>query len=307
MASKSINSLKMNKVAIVILNYRGFKNTIECISSVKSLKKTDFKTEIIVIDNDSQDASKKELKKIKGITFIVNTDNMGYSGGNNLGINYALKKAYQYVLILNNDTTVNEYLLINLLLNSKNADIVAPKIYFAPGNEYHKGRYKKDDSGKVIWYAGGEIDWNNIVGNHIGVDEVDIGQFNNKKETDYATGACMLVSRKVFEKIGCFDEKYFLYLEDMDFCYRAKKAGFKIIFEPRAVLWHKNAQSAGGSGSSLQDYYITRNRLLFAFKFAKLKTKLAVLKQAILQIKNRTKRKALFDFLTLKFYKGNTK
>ena len=111
----------------------------------------------------------------------------------------------------------------------------------------------------------------------------------------------MLVKKEVFEKIGMFDEKYFLYLEDMDFCVRAKKAGFGITFFPQAKLWHKNAVASGGSGSLLQDYYITRNRLLFAFKFAKLRTKLAVLKQAVLKASNSTKRAALIDFLTYKF------
>ncbi len=295
----------MNKIAIIILNYNSHQNTVECIKSVKKLKKTNYQLEIIVIDNNSQDNSKEILQNINGITYIESDKNLGYAGGNNLGIKLALKKECQYLLIINNDTIVDKNLLVYLLINSIKADIIAPKIYFAPGNEFHKDRYMQENLGKVIWFAGGKIDWNNIMGIHIGVDEVDTGQFNKKREIDFATGACMFISRKVFEKIGQFDEKYFLYLEDMDFSYRAKKAGFKILFEPKAVIWHKNAQSAGGSGSNLQDYYITRNRLLFAFKFAKLKTKLAVLKQAILQIKNKTKRQALFDFLTMKFYGRN--
>ena len=91
----------------------------------------------------------------------------------------------------------------------------------------------------------------------------------------------------------------------MDFCIRAKKSGFKIIFEPHAIIWHKNASSSGGSGSNLQDYYITRNRLLFAFKYAKIKTKIAVLKQITKQATSQIKRKALLDFLTMRFGKGN--
>lgn len=296
----------MNKIAVIILNYNGLKNTIDCINSVKQLKKTNFLLEIVVIDNNSHDGPIKELKIIKDITFIDSNKNLGYSGGNNLGIKFALKKGFQYFLILNNDTIVDENLIVNLLKNSASADIIAPKIYFTPGNEFHKEKYKKSDLGKVIWYAGGKIDWNNIIGCHIGVDEVDIGQFATSKSIDFATGACMFIKKEVFDKIGYFDEKYFLYLEDMDFCVRAKKAGFKIMFDPSAILWHKNAQSAGGSGSNLQDYYITRNRLLFAFKFAKLKTKFAVFKQTLLQIKNKTKRQAFFDFITMKYYCRNT-
>ena len=91
----------------------------------------------------------------------------------------------------------------------------------------------------------------------------------------------------------------------MDFCVRAKKAGFKIIFEPKAVIWHKNASSSGGSGSQLQDYYITRNRLIFAFKYANFKTKLALLRQMISQIRNSIKRRAFFDFLRFNLGKGS--
>lgn len=297
----------MNKVAIIILNYNGLQNTLECISSVKRLKKTNCQIKIIVIDNNSQDSSKKEFQRLAGITFIESTVNLGYSGGNNLGINDALRTNADFILILNNDVFIDKNAISYLIKAASEADIISPKIYFSKGFEFHKPRYKKDELGRIIWYAGGQIDWNNIIGKHIGVDEVDNGQYNHKKELDFATGAAILVKREVFEKIGLFDEKYFLYLEDMDFCVRAKRAGFKIIYEPEAVLWHKNAASAGGSGSKLQDYYITRNRLLFAYKFAKLKTKLAVLKQVFLDSSNSIKRHALIDFITYQLGKSKIK
>lgn len=290
------------KIAVIILNYNGWQDTSECVKSLKNLKNSVFKTQIIVVDNDSNDDSKNQLSKIKDIILIQSERNIGYSGGNNLGIKKALDDRCDYMLILNNDTFVDKSLIQNLTNAAKKADIIAPKIYFAPGYEFHKNKYKKNELGNVIWFAGGKIDWKNIIGYHLGVDEVDKGQFSKTKEIDFATGACMLVSRKVFEKIGLFDEKYFLYLEDMDFCYRAKKAGFKTLFEPKAIIWHKNAQSAGGSGSVLQDYYISRNRLLFAFKFASLRTKIAVFKQVLMQINNKIKRAAIFDFLMMKFY-----
>ena len=288
------------KVSVVVLNYNGWKDTLECIESLKRCRKHFKEIEIIVVDNNSTDNSQSHLAKLTEVSLVLNKENFGYSGGNNVGIKYALNKKCDYVLIINNDTYVDELLLKNIFKNSQADGILSPKIYFAPGFEFHKDRYSKPDLGKVIWYAGGRIDWSNIIGMHIGVDEVDTGQFNDKKEIDFATGACMLVKKEVFEKIGMFDERYFLYLEDMDFCVRAKKAGFRITFSPQAKLWHKNAATSGGSGSLLQDYYITRNRLLFAFKFAKLRTKLAVLKQAILKANNPTKRLALIDFLTYK-------
>lgn len=295
-------------ITVIVLNYKGTQDTIDCVNSVtaSSLEEGIY-LEIIVVENGSNDGSKEKLRDLKGIKLIESTVNLGYSGGNNLGINYALKTNADFILILNNDVFIDKHSISHLIKAANRADIISPKIYFAKGFEFHKSRYKKDESGRVIWYAGGRIDWNNIIGSHIGVDDVDIGQFNNTKEIDFATGACMLVSAKVFEKIGLFDEKYFLYLEDMDFCVRAKKAGFKIVYEPEAVLWHKNAASAGGSGSKLQDYYITRNRLLFAYKFAKLKTKLAVLKQIFLNSSNYIKRHALIDFATCQFGKSKIK
>lgn len=287
------------KTSIIVLNYKGLKETLECLDSLRKVKNKNF--DIIVIDNGSQDGSKEELSKISDIHFIASNKNLGYSGGNNLGIKRALKNGAEGVVILNNDTVVDPGFLNTLEEDRSIADILSPKIYFYKGNEFHKDKYKKKDLGNVIWYAGGKIDWSNIIGIHEGVDEVDQGQFNQPNEIEFATGACIFVKKEVFEKIGLFEEKYFLYLEDMDFCVRAKKADFRIFFEPRSVIWHKNASSSGGSGSALQDYYITRNRLLFAFKYAKLRTKIAVLRQAIRQANNKIKRKALIDFLLLRF------
>ncbi len=290
------------KVTIVILNFNGANVTKEC---VESLKKASGSFEIIIVDNGSTDGSDKILSKIKGITFLQNKENLGYSGGNNSGIKVALKNGAEAVLVLNNDTIVEKDFLINLLRATKKADVISPKIYFAPGFEFHKDRYKLKDLGKVIWFAGGKIDWNNIMGIHLGVDEVDNGQFEKQKEIEFATGACMLIKSEVFKKIGLFDEKYFLYLEDMDFSRRVKLAGFKIYFEPSSVIWHKNASTSGGSGSLLQDYFITRNRLLFSFKYAKFRTKIAVFRQIFGSYRNNTKRRALIDFLTLQLGKGS--
>lgn len=288
------------KISIVVLNYKGLEETLECLESLRRCNRWNYNIEIIVVENGSDDGSTEALSKIKDIQLVANNKNLGFSGGMNSGIKYALKRNADYIIILNNDTIVDKNLIVNLAKLAQNADIVAPKIYFAPGYEFHKKRYKKQDLGKVIWYAGGSIDWENILGVHRGVDEIDKGQFTKSQEIDFATGACMLIKKEVFTKIGFLDDKYFLYLEDMDFCVRAKKAGFKIKFCPSAILWHKNAVSSGGSGSKLQDYYITRNRLLFAAKYATFRTKIAVLRQVISLSKDPIKRSALIDFLTFK-------
>src|SRR3990167_7036409 len=293
------------KLAIVILNFNGLDDTLSCLDSVRKLKSDNIFLETIVVDNFSSDGSQEALPKINDIAVVQNQDNLGYAGGNNVGIKYAIRRRADAILILNNDTIVDQKLILNFVTVLTQGDLISPKIYFAKGFEFHKSRYASKDLGKVIWSAGGEIDWANVLGKHLGVDDVDRGQFKVRKQITFATGACMLVRRGVFEKIGYFDEKYFLYLEDMDFCVRAKNAGFKIIFEPSAVLWHKNASSSGGSGSILQDYFITRNRLLFAFKFASIRTKFALFRQILGQIRSPIKRKALADFLTFNFGKGS--
>ena len=151
------------------------------------------------------------------------------------------------------------------------------------------------------------MDWKNVVGSHRGVDEVDHGQYEKCESTDFVSGCCLMVRREVLEKVGFFDPKYYLYYEDNDFCQRAKKAGFKIIYEPKAYLWHKNAGSAGGSGSHLQDYYTTRNRLLFGIKYAPVKSKLALIKEGTkLLIKGRKwQKRGVMDFYLNNFGKGS--
>ena len=194
----------MYKVVIVLLNFKGLKNTISCIESLRRIKKGNFEFEIIVVDNGSDDGSKEALSKLHDIQLIALEKNLGYSGGNNVGIKEALKRGSEYVLILNNDTIVEQNFLTRMVNCVKNGDIISPKIYFSPGFEFHKSRYDNNDRGRVVWYAGGKIDWENIIGIHMGVDEVDNGQFNKKMEVEYATGACMFVNSKVFEKVGFF-------------------------------------------------------------------------------------------------------
>ena len=156
-----------------------------------------------------------------------------------------------------------------------------PKIYFAKGHEFHKSRYTEEEKGKVIWYVGGVLDWRNVIGRHRGVDEVDVGQYEKVENTEFATGCCMMIRKEVFKRIGLFDEKYFLYYEDADFSIKAKHAGYKIVYSPKAYLWHINAGSAGGSGSALQDYYTTRNRMIFGMRHAPLRSKISLIRESI--------------------------
>ncbi|OGH11602.1 MAG: hypothetical protein A3B38_02215 [Candidatus Levybacteria bacterium RIFCSPLOWO2_01_FULL_36_13] len=273
----------MSKVFISLLTFNDNESTLECLESIRKLDRKDIELNVVVIDNASVEpfVSRESLKEFK-LKIIRSNQNLGFSGGHNIGIKYSLQNGADYIVILNNDTQVDKDLITNMLKAFKSdVGIVVPKIYFAKGFEYHKERYSEKDKGKIIWYAGGEIDWKNILGKHTGVDEVDSNKYSKTSETEIATGCCMMIKKEVFENVGLLDDRYFLYYEDADFSIRSKIKGFKIQFEPAAKLWHKNAAATGGSGSELQDYYITRNRLIFGIKYGPFYSKLALLKESI--------------------------
>lgn len=301
----------MKTVSVVILHYHGRFDTISCFRSLLRAEQDNFRLKIIVVDNASEDNLFKTVReKFPRAYFIVNKENLGFAGGNNMGIKKALFLGADYVFILNNDTLIHEYTiswLIKFMEDNRSCGILSPKIYFAKGYEFHKDRYQKKQLGKVIWYAGGIIDWQNVIGRHRGVDQVDEGQFNFKGETDFASGCAMMVRREVFETIGMFDERYFLYYEDLDFAMRAKRKGFAVFFYPKSFLWHKNAQSAHGVGSQLQDYYISRNRLLFGMNYAPFSSKLSLVKESVtLLLKGRTwQRIGVRDFYLRRLGKGS--
>lgn len=278
-----------NKVGVVILNFKVKDFTQKCIKSVKnSLYKEII---IIVVDNNSNDGLEQAIGRQDAI-FIQSGDNLGYSGGNNLGIKKALDENCDFVLILNPDTEVKKDTIEILVKKVKEYDagIVTPKIYFGKS--------------KVIWYAGKKLDTDNVLGEHIGVNEEDQGQYDQDRETDDVTGAAMMVKREVFEKVGFLDEDYFLYYEESDFAFRAKQKGYKLMYIADAAIYHFNAKSTG-LGSSLQDYFITRNRMLYASKFLPLRTRFALLREALRNLGNPAKRLALFDFLLGRFGRGS--
>lgn len=309
----------MQSLSIVMLNYNSSDETIECIESLEKTTTKNMKCSIIVVDNHSRDDQVKKLEsfldthtKKSQFTFeyISHTTNLGYTGGNNTGIKKALENGSEFVLILNNDTTVSpDFInpLVEVLQKNKKAGIVVPKIYFYPGQEFHTDRYSKNDRGKVIWYAGGKLDWANVLGSHRGVDEVDTNQYSEIENTDYATGACILLRASILREVGMFDDKYFLYYEDSDLSMRVKKAGYTVMFVPRSTIWHKNAGSTGGSGSQLQDYYLTRNRLLFGFRYAPIRAKVALAREAFRHYLHgrEWQKKGVQDFLFKKFGKGS--
>ncbi len=266
-------NLTVTHISIIIVDYNSHDHTLECLDSLQELRTTNFSHSIVVVDNGSKEPMRLPKRLQNRKTEIVRSaPNLGFTGGNNLGIYYAIEKYNsEYILLLNNDTTVDPHFLQNLVncsIDQPRSGIICPKIYFSPKKEHHYDSYQSKDRGNVLWYAGGSIDWKHLAAFHRGVDEVDRGQFDNQTYSDFATGCAMLISREVLEKVGPFDKRYFLYLEDVDLSMKVAAAGYDIGFCPKSVVWHKNAGSSGGAGSRVHDYYQTRNRLLFAFKHA---------------------------------------
>lgn len=303
----------MYKTAILVLNWNQPDLTVNSVESILKINFRQIDYQIILIDNGSSDNSltifRDHYHSHPKVKIITTNSNLGFAGGNNFGIDYALKNNFDYVLIINNDVLVDPDFLINLLRHTKDYDILGPKIYFAPGFEFHRQRYTKKDRGRVIWSAGGQIDWRNIYGSHIGVDEVDSGQFDDiNNKVDFLTGCCLLVKSSVFRQIGLLDQKYFMYLEDADFCRRAKLAGFNLAYIPSSKIWHVNAGSSG-SGGDLHNYFLSRNRLLFGFRYASFRTKLALIKESIIKLFDpkvaKWQKIGITDFYLKKFSKGS--
>jgi GT2 family glycosyltransferase len=299
----------MKHIAVVTVNYNTASDTNAFLESLKKIHVTDFSLEIFIVDNGSTEKFAFSEKENKNTTLISLPQNLGFSEGYNVGIKAALKDKADAVMIVNNDTLLDPDLISNLekvLYSDNKIGLTVPKIYFAKGHEFHKDRYTKDELGKVFWYAGGLMDWDNVQSVHRGVDEVDHGQYNTTEITDFASGCCMLIKREVFERVGMFDNRYFLYYEDADFCERIKHARYDLYYVPEAFLYHVNASSSGGAGNTLQDYYITRNQMLFGMTYAPLRAKIALFRQSIRLLRQGrpNQKKAIKDYYLRKFGKG---
>lgn len=291
----------MKHVSIVIVNWNGKNDTIACLTSIKTMRKKDTVVDTIVVDNGSTNDSVLAIKTTHPWARIVElSENIGFTGGNNRGIREALLHNADYVWLLNNDTVVdvNALSLLNAF-EDESVGVAGSKIYFQAGHEYHIERYTKNEKGKVFWYAGGIVDWDNMYASHKGVDEVDHGQYDTASDTPFVTGCSFMISKEVIKKAGLLDEKYYLYLEDLDYCLRIKRAGFDLRYFPSSIIWHVNAGSSGGSGSKLHEYYMTRNRLLVGMRYAPLKTKCALIREAVrfAVSGSAVKKRAVFDAL----------
>jgi hypothetical protein len=240
------------RVAIVVLNWNNWRDTAECLASLQHLDYPNY--EVVVVDNGSTDGSPERIHdRFPDVTVLENGANLGYAGGNNVGLRYALARGAEGVLLLNDDTEVAPDLLSRLVEGTESEERVAaagPTIYYY-------------DPPHLIWSAGGRIDSRRGRTSILSLDEADYGQLGDEpREVDFATGCALWMSRQALRRVGLLDERFFAYFEEIEWCARARRAGFRVLHVPLAHVWHKVPHDARESSPGVH-YYMTRNRLLF--------------------------------------------
>jgi len=259
--------MKYPKVSIIVLNTNDLKDTLECLPSLKKMTYRNY--DVIVVDNASTGDDVKILREEFGdyVHIIENDKNYGYTGGNNVGMKYCLDHSQpDYFLILNPDTVVDPDLLSRVTEFAEkdtSIGIVDPKVYYY-------------QSPNCIQSAGGKINMWTGQTSSIGIKQADVGQYDKPREVDYIAGCCMLIKKGVISKIGLFDESYFCYWDETDYCTRARKAGYKVIYVPEASIRHKAPMKekvwqktlASRRASCFTQYYSARNSFKFMRKHA---------------------------------------
>jgi GT2 family glycosyltransferase len=248
-------------VAVVVLSWNGRDDTLECLRSLERAR-WDRLTPIVV-DNGSTDGTLEAVRaEFPDVVTVRCEENLGFADGNNVGMRAALEAGADYVLVLNNDTIVDEALFEALVSEAQrrpDAGALCPLIrYVEPPDR--------------IWYAGARFDPRAIHnGRHTGYGEVDEGQYHTVRETGRATGAAMLVPREVIERVGYFDGRLFIQVEDVEYSLRMRAAGYRILFVPEGLVMHKVAMTTGGERAPVTAYYEMRNTLVVCSRHAPLR------------------------------------
>lgn len=236
-------------VVTVILNTNRREDTLACLASLRQATYPNHRS--LVLDNASQDGSVEAIKAaFPEVELLHLRDNRGYAGNNNVGIEAALGLGAEWVFVLNEDMVLAPNVLSHLVAagtQRPEAGIVGPLVYHF-------------DEPEIIQSAGGLMDaqWQSF---HRGQNEPDRGQYATVQPVDWISGCALLVRREVIEQVGKLDERYFYYWEETEWCLRARKHGWQVLFVPAAHAWHKGVQRDYRPGPNVT-YYATRNRLL---------------------------------------------
>ncbi|GAW94074.1 glycosyltransferase family 2 protein [Calderihabitans maritimus] len=302
---KSENLNNFPGVAIIVLNWNGWRDTIECLESLQRLTYPNY--QVIVVDNGSTDdsieklrawargeivadskfftglgpkpvtiieysrtqaelggeklseAQREKIPSSQRIVLVRNSENLGFAAGNNVGIRYALKRNFDYIALLNNDTVVDPQCmthLVDTLESRREWVVVSPKILY------------KDDPGR-IWYAGGSLKLWRANAVHTGIGRKDDRSWSGARETGHCSGCCPLVRRSLFETVGLLDEDFFFAHEDVAFSSVVTGRGLKMGVDLDAKIYHKSGGSSG-TGHPIYVYYYNKNRLLILKKYGSL-------------------------------------
>lgn len=248
-------------VFIILVNWNGLDDTLECIESIKKSRYTNYK--IVVVDNGSNQLPVFD----SDIELIKTYQNLGFAEGNNVGIRYALAKGADAIWLLNNDTIVTPTTLTEYINQLPHSSILGAKLM----------RY---DEPTVYDHLGGK--WNPQRGRFdlIALGQSDHGQYDTPQQVDYVCGASLLATREAFIAVGLLDSRFFLYWEESDWCARARKAGFDITTCPKAYVYHKGSASMPG-GKPYTTYYDWRGRLLWIRRNCSSKEQLRLLQSVI--------------------------
>ena len=247
---------RLPRVSLILLNWNSYEVTADCLLSIRKLGYPNF--EVVLVDNGSHDSSIEDLEnKFPEVRFIRNKNNLGFTGGNNVGIRDALERGADYLLLLNNDTVVAPDFLAEMVRvaeSDSKIGILNPKIYF----------FEPSDR---LWYGGGILKpWWSFP-KHLGLHKLDGAKYSQTREVSFITGCAFMIRAEVVRRIGLLDETFFYSFEDADWSLRALKAGFKAVYVAPAVIWHKDSYvTMKNAGKDLKDFYHTRNSILLARK-----------------------------------------
>jgi hypothetical protein len=245
------------KIIVVVLNWNGRQDTLDCLESLKGVDYPNWN--VLVVDNGSEDGSVEAIRNgHPGISIIEIERNLGFAGGNNRGIQEALRRDAEFVLVLNNDTIVASDLLEKLARSASEhpgAAALGATIY-----------YLADPT--RLWYAGARWRRDKAEFEHIGQDNVESGmELAQVRETEYVCGCAMFLRASALRRVGLFDPTFFLLFEETDWCFRARQSGYRCLVVPDAKVWHKVSRSFGGRDSPLYEYFYIRNSLLWAKRY----------------------------------------
>ena len=259
----SNSSATKEQLFVVTVNWNRPGDTCDCLDSLYQQIDTQFK--VIVVDNGSTDDSVEVLQSLyPQIQLIKTPTNLGFAAGFNLGIRAALDQNATHILIINNDTLADPFMLQALLtsMDAENQGVVAPIIYYA-------------QQPTKIWSAGGDI--HPLLLEPRNSHSRDVRLSDTPVQRTFLSGCCLLVKRQIFEDVGLFDERFFLYYEDLDFCLRVSQKKWQMQVIPGAKLWHKVSLSSGGEQSPNERYYMALSSAIYFRKHLTWKNALIVI------------------------------